>query len=92
MGNIRRNNGKFAEDKEKQAKPWQAKDKERYAELLERYPNLKIRREMLSFTGQHNTKTMEQIKAGLFPRACMDSPKRWREADLRAWLEENAKA
>lgn len=92
MGNIRRNNGKFAEDKEKQAKPWQAKDKERYAELCDRYPNLLIRRAMLAMIGQGNTKTMAQIKAGLFPRACMEEPKRWREGDVRAWIEEQAAA
>lgn len=74
------------------AKLWQAQNKERYAALCERYPNLLIRRAVLAMIGQGNTKTMAQIREGLFPRACMDSPKRWREADLRAWLEENAKA
>ena len=70
MATVKDKNGRFVSTDE--SKKWEAKNKERYAELCDRYPNLLIRRAMLAMIGQGNTKTMAQIKAGLFPRACMD--------------------
>ena len=90
MTKIRGKNGQFATDETVQAAPWEAKDKAAHAALLEKFPSLVLRKAMLAMIGQGNTKTMAQIKAGQFPRACMSSPMRWREADIRAWINEQA--
>lgn len=91
MTKIRNKNGQFATNEATQAAPWEAKDKEAYSALLKEFPRLMPRKPMLYMAGQGNTKTMEMIKAGLFPRPCAFSPNRWREADIRAWINEQGK-
>lgn len=81
-------NGQFISSDE--SKTWEPKNAQAYAKLRKAFPRLLIRRDVLLMVAQGNTKTMAQIKAGQFPRACMTSPKRWREADIRAWIDEQA--
>lgn len=92
MQRLKNKHGQFVADEANQAMPWKAKDQKAYAALLEKYPALKTMKAVLEMIGQGKTKTAELIKAGLFPRPCMYGPKRWREADVRAWINEKAEA
>lgn len=83
-------NGQFISNDE--SKSWTPKNAKAYETLKAKYPRLLARRDVLAMIAQGNTKTMAQIKEGKFPRACMVAPKRWREADIRAWIEEQAAA
>ncbi len=90
MATLKGKNGQFISDDE--TKSWMPRNAQAYESLKAQFPRLLVRRDMLAMIGQGNTKTMAQIKAGQFPRSCMASPKRWREADIRAWIEEQAAA
>ena len=81
--------GQFEAETESAA-TWTPKDREQYAALLDKYPGFWARKKMLAMVAQGNTKTTAMIRAGLFPRAVLRSPMRWREADVRAWLMEAA--
>ncbi len=83
-------NGQFVQVKASNATPWESKNKEAHADLLEKYPNLILCDRVFDMTGQKKTKTSEMIKAGLFPRPYLYGPKRWREGDIRAWINEQA--
>lgn len=87
---VRGKNGQFVQTTGNTAKQWEPKDKETHAALLEKFPNLILSNRVYEITSQKKTKTNEMIKSGLFPRPYIYGPKRWREADIRAWINEQA--
>lgn len=82
----REHRGQFEVEKET-ASPWKPKSREQHVMLLEKYPVF-WGRKMLAGIVQGNTKTPEMIREEKFPRTVLQNPKSWREADVRAWIEE----
>ena len=87
--NQKRINGRFVR-KAVITKRWEPKNSEEHARLIEKYPRLLPAEPVYDLSGQRHTKTEEMSREGLFPAPVAYGPKRWREGDIRAWINEQA--